>query len=354
MITPFFSKKNLFLLFILRMTEANSPNNFSFNPDKLKNMWISILWLLLGFVILIYGANKLVDGGSALAARLNVPNMVIGLTIVAFGTSTPELVVNIVSSAEGQSELALGNVLGSNIFNILCILGITASIYPIAIKKTTTWVEVPLAMLSALLILIMFGNNHWPTPSPYVISRWEGIILLLFFALFVAYTLILAREGGAEEIEIKPYGIGKSVFYILLGFAGLVIGGRLLVQNAVALAETWGISQRIIAVTIVSVGTSLPELATSLVAARKKNVDMAIGNVVGSNIFNTFLILGTSAVISPVGMSLDNLTDILLNLLAAFLLFIFIFTGKGRQIERWEGLLFLSVYTGYLIYLIRQ
>lgn len=315
-------------------------------------MLLNFIWLILGFVVLIYGANKLVDGGAALAFRLNIPNIVIGLTVVAFGTSTPELVVNLFSSAEKQSELALGNVLGSNIFNILGILGITALIYPVAVKKTTTWVEVPLALFAAFLILIMFGNNHWPTPTPYRISRMEGIVLLCFFGFFIAYTLLLARKGEAEEIKIKSYTTGKSVFWIVIGLAGLVIGGRLLVKGAVQIAEIFGISQRIIAITIVSIGTSLPELATSLVAARKKNVDMAIGNVVGSNIFNTFLILGISALISPIQMSTANLPDIGINFLSALLLFLFIFTGKGRQIERWEGFIFISLYISYVIWLI--
>ena len=315
-------------------------------------MLLNFIWLILGFIILIYGANKLVDGGAALAFRLNIPNIVIGLTVVAFGTSTPELVVNLFSSAEKQSELALGNVLGSNIFNILGILGIAALISPIAVKKATTWVEVPLALLAAFLILIMFGDNHWPTPTPYIISRTEGIVLLCFFVLFIAYTLMLAKKGEAEEIKIKNYTIGKSLFWILIGLVGLIIGGRLLVKGAVQIAESLGISQRIIAITIVSIGTSLPELPTSLLAARKKNVDMAIGNVVGSNIFNTFLILGVSALISPIHMSMANLPDIGMNLLSALLLFVFIFTGRGRQIERWEGSIFLFLYISYIIWLI--
>lgn len=319
-------------------------------------MLLNILWLLFGFIILIYGANKLVDGGSALAFRLNVPNIVIGLTIVAFGTSTPELVVNIFASAEGQSAMALGNVLGSNIFNILAILGLTAIIYPIAIKKATTWVEVPLTVLASVLVLIMFGNNHWTYPPHYIISRAEGILLLCFFAIFVAYTFILARksETETEAVEIKSYTLPVAVFYILIGLAGLIIGGRVLVKNAVSIAELLGISQRVIAVTIVSIGTSLPELATSLVAARKKNVDMAIGNVVGSNIFNTFLVLGLSAIISPVNMSMENLMDIFINVIASLLLFAFIFTGKGRRIERWEGWLFMLLYLLYLWMLIHN
>lgn len=315
-------------------------------------MLLNIVYLLTGFVVLIYGANFLVDGGAALAARLKVSNIVIGLTIVAFGTSAPELVVNVISSVQGQPELALGNVLGSNIFNILCILGITALSYPIAIKKATTRFEIPLTLLAALLVFIMFGNNHWPVPSPYTLSRTEGIILLCFFGCFVAYTFILAKKGETEAVAIKNYSLPKSIFLVVAGLAGLILGGRLLVNGAVSIAQTLGISQRVIAVTILSIGTSLPELATSLIAARKKNVDMAIGNVVGSNLFNTLFILGISAVISPIPMSLQNLTDILVNLGATLLLFTFIFTGKGRQIERWEGAILLALYIVYLLFLL--
>lgn len=315
-------------------------------------MILNIIFLLAGFVILIYGANKLVDGGSALAFRLNVPNIVIGLTVVAFGTSTPEFVVNILSSVKGQSALALGNVLGSNIFNILAILGITAAIYPIAIKKATTWIEVPMALFASGLVFITFCNDHGSASASYIISRTEGIIFLCLFLIFISYTLILARKGEGEEVTIKAYSVFKSVMLILLGLAGLILGGQLLVKGAVSIAEALGISQRIIAITIVSIGTSLPELATSLIAARKKNADMAIGNVVGSNLFNTFLILGTSAVIEPISMSRENLTDILVNIIATLLLFLFIFTGKGRQIEKWEGILFLLLYGIYLLSLI--
>ncbi len=316
-------------------------------------MLLNFVWLLIGFFILIYGANKLVDGGAALAHRLNIPNIVIGLTVVAFGTSAPELVVNILSSLDNRSALALGNILGSNIFNILCILGITAIIYPIAIKKATTWVEVPLTVFAAVLLLIMFGDDHWPQRSPYIISRAEGIILLCFFAIFLAYTLILARKGGiSEEVTIKPYNTWQSLGCVILGLAGLILGGRLLVRGAVNIAEMLGISQRIIAITILSIGTSLPELATSFIAARKKNTDMAIGNVVGSNIFNTFLILGISAVISPIDMSTENLIDIGVNIVASGLLFLFIFSGKGRQIEKREGGLFFIFYITYLCFLI--
>lgn len=311
-------------------------------------MFIDILLFIVGLVVLIYGANLLVDGGAALARRLNISNIVIGLTVVALGTSAPEFVVNIVSSAEGSSALALGNILGSNIFNILAILGVTALIYPLSVKRTTTWIEVPLTVFAAFLVLILVNSE----PAG-IITRAEGIILLFFFFIFLGYTLVLSKKSGdVEEIEIKPYSLKKSILFVVIGLVGLIVGGRMLVMGAVNMAQMFGISERIIALTIVSIGTSLPELATSVVAARKKNTDIAIGNVVGSNIFNTFLILGTSATISPIPVNNTSLIDLVVNIIAAFLLFIFIFTGKGRKINRWEGILLLAIYIGYLVLLI--
>lgn len=314
-------------------------------------MLVDIVLLIIGLVVLIYGANFLVDGGSALAHRLKVSNMVIGLTVVAFGTSTPEFVVNVVSSMDGSSALALGNVLGSNMFNILAILGITALIVPLGVKKMTTWVEIPLAVLAAVLVLLFINGDPAGT-----ITRAEGICLLCFFVIFLIYTLMLAKFGAAgdgEEIEIKNYSVGKSVLFILLGLVGLIGGGRLLVNGAVSIAQSMGISERIIGLTIVSIGTSLPELATSIIAARKKNADMAIGNVVGSNIFNTFLILGASATITPLQVPQGILLDLIVNIVAAGLLFLFIFTGRGRKISRWEGGILLVIYIVYLFLVIR-
>lgn len=315
-------------------------------------MLLNIIFLIAGLVILMYGANLLVDGGAALAHRLKVSSMVIGLTVVAFGTSTPELVVNIVSSVDGSSALAMGNVLGSNIFNILAILGITALIIPLGVKKTTTWIEIPLAAFAAILILILVNGE----PAGQI-TRAEGICLLCFFVMFLLYTLALARFGGAgdgEEVEIKNYSSGKSILFILLGLAGLIGGGRLLVNGAVSIAQSLGISERIIGLTIVSIGTSLPELATSIIAARKKNADMAIGNVVGSNLFNTFLILGTSATITPLQVPTGSMTDLITNIIAAVLLFVFIFTGKGRKISRWEGAIFVVLYIVYLLFILNK
>lgn len=315
-------------------------------------MLLNLIFLIAGLIILMYGANFLVDGGAALAHRLRISTMVIGLTVVAFGTSTPELVVNIVSSADGSSALALGNVLGSNIFNVLAILGTTALITPLSVTKTTTWVEIPLAVFAAILVLILVNGEPSDT-----ITRAEGICLLCFFVIFLSYTLVLAKYGVAgngEEVTIKNYTLGKSILFILLGLAGLVGGGRLLVTNAVHIAENLGISERIIGLTIVSIGTSLPELATSIIAARKRNADIAIGNVVGSNLFNTFLILGTSATIAPVRTPVGSTTDLVVNIIASGLLFLFIFTGKGRKINRWEGAVFLALYIGYLIFILNK
>lgn len=322
-----------------------------FNFENME-LLLNVLILAVGVVALIYGANKLVDGGAVLAFRLNIPNIVIGLTVVAFGTSMPELVVNIISSVEGQSALVLGNVMGSNIFNILAIAGITAMIYPLRVKHLTTWVEIPLALLAAVLLLLMLNDGTSGAGQEYIVTRPEGVTLLCFFVTFLLYTLMLGKKGEAEKVDIKPYSVKKAVLFVVVGLVGLIIGGRLLVLGAVNIAETLGLSQRIIGLTIVSIGTSLPELATSLVAARKKNVDMAIGNVVGSNIFNVFLVLGASAVINPVATTADSMLDIIVNIIASFLLFIFIFTGKGRQIGRWEGVFFVMLYVTYLVLLI--
>lgn len=314
-------------------------------------MLLNVLLLLGGLIALIYGANSLVDGGSSLAHRLKVTPMVIGLTIVAFGTSTPELVVNLVSSLEGSSALALGNVVGSNIFNTLAILGITALIVPLGVKKMTTWVEIPLAALAAALVLLfVYGERDC------IISRTEGICLLVFFIIFLIYTFVLAKtsiDSEEENLQIKDYSIWKSCLFILIGLGGLIIGGRLLVTNAIYIAQAFGISERIIGLTIVSIGTSLPELATSIIAAHKKNADIAIGNVVGSNIFNTFLILGASATITPLQAPVGSMLDLTTNIVSSVLLFIFIFTGQGRKINRWEGGIFFTMYILYMILLIQ-
>lgn len=311
------------------------------------------LLLLLGFLPLIYGANLLVDSASSLAKRYNIPNIVIGLTIVAFGTSAPELVVNVFSAVQKNADLALSNVIGSNIFNVAAILGISAIIFPLTVKTATTWIEVPLALLAGVMVLVMGNDILIDKAGSSMISRIDGIVLLVFFLIFLVYNYQMIRKGDySEDIPIKDIAPRKATLLIFAGLALLVVGGRLIVYSAVELATAWGMPERLIGLTIVSIGTSLPELATSVVAATKRNTDIAVGNIVGSNIFNVFFILGTSAVIYPVPMPAGAMVDVLFNILLGLLLFAFIFTGKGRRIERWEGILFILLYVGYIIYLV--
>lgn len=314
---------------------------------------VDILLLIVGFVALIFGADKLVDAASGLAAKFGIPNIVIGLTIVAFGTSAPELVVNVIAAVNDNTELVLGNVLGSNIFNVLGILGISAIIYPLAVKSNTTWYEIPLSLLAAVVVLVITADIFLGESIQNSISRSDAILLLLFFTIFLVYNVAVSKnEISTEKTEIKQQKTGTAVLFIFIGLGGLVIGGHLIVQSATFIAQLIGLSERVIGLTIVSIGTSLPELATSIVAVRKKNVDIAIGNVVGSNIFNIFFVLGVSAVVTPVVVATASLVDIGMNIFAGILLFLFVFTGKYRRIDRWEGVVLISLYVGYLVYLI--
>jgi cation:H+ antiporter len=250
--------------------------------------------------------------------------------------------------------MVMGNVLGSNIFNVLGILGISAIIYPLTVKSNTTWIEIPLSFLAAVLVLILANDFLLNDGQTNIISFGDGLVLLLFFCVFLVYNITISKHAGAEAdtVDIQKYTTGKALLWILFGLAGLIIGGKLIVDNAVALAIEFGLSERIIGLTIVSIGTSLPELATSLAAVKKKKVDIAIGNVVGSNIFNVFFILGVSSTILPVNIIPSNFNDIWMNILSSFLLFVFLFTGKGRRLERWEGGIFLGLYVAYLSVLI--
>jgi cation:H+ antiporter len=318
-------------------------------------MLINLLLLTAGFIALVYGANKMVDAASDLALRLNVPKIVIGLTIIAFGTSAPELAVNVLAAVNQNPEIALGNVIGSNILNILLILGLAAFITPLSVKTNTTWIEIPLALLAALLVLASI-SEQWlgQAGEAALISRTDGLFLLAFFIIFLVYNFQLARQGSIDGlgIETKLYPLPKAILFIVLGLGLLLVGGQLIVSNAVVIAQQFGLSERLIGLTVVSIGTSLPELATSVAAARKKSVDLAIGNIVGSNIFNVFLVLGLSALITPIPVSPEALLDVLVSILASALLFFFLFTGKGRQLERLEGGIFLFIYAAYLGFLI--
>lgn len=314
----------------------------------------NFILLFLGFVLLIIGAGKLIESSSSLARRMNIPDIVIGLTVVALGTSAPELVVNVMASSKGQSAMVLGNVLGSNIFNILVILGITSIVKPLTVKRNTTWLEIPLSLMAALVVLVIGSDIFLDGSDQNIISRTDGVILLGLFLIFLVYNLELAQRGneGNIVIEAKEQSVLIAIIWFLAGLAGLVIGGQLIVDNAVSIARSFGISERVIAITIISTGTSLPELAASFVAVKKGKVDMAIGNVVGSGIFNIFLILGTSSVIRPIQVSSEALPDIFLNIVANLLLFTFLFFNTKRNLRRTEGIVFVILYIFYIIYLL--
>ena len=312
-----------------------------------------MLFLIAGFIPLIYGASLLVDAASSLAKKYNIPNIVIGLTIVAFGTSMPELVVNILASMKGNSAIALGNIIGSNIFNVFVILGISAIIFPLSVKSGTTWIEIPLSFIAALAVFILANDALIDRTNASALTRIDGYILILFFIIFMAYNIMLMKSGSFDEaIETKNWPVWQSILLIIAGLTLLVIGGKIIVESAITFARDMGISERVIGLTIIAAGTSLPELATSTVAAKKKNVDIAIGNVVGSNIFNIFWILGLSSVLSPVLPQPMSNIDMIMNMAGSLLLFIFIFTGKGQQLDRWEGAVLLTLFTGYTTFLL--
>ncbi len=317
-------------------------------------LWTIITYglFILGFVALIKGADLLVDGASSLAKKFGISAIVIGLTIVAFGTSAPELIVNIFASIQGNTDIAIGNILGSNICNILLILGISALIFPLAVKKNTTWKEIPLAFLAVLAIGFMANDALIDGSDFSAITRIDGLILLGFFVIFLYYTHGISKGGDLEETGIKKYKISTSILMIIGGLIGLTLGGKWIVDGAVSIASSLGISQSLIGLTIVAVGTSLPELATSAMAAYKKQADIAVGNIVGSNIFNIFWILGLSAVIKPLPFSSVLNLDIFMTILATLLLFLAMFVGKKRILERWQGAGFIFIYLIYITVLV--
>lgn len=314
-------------------------------------MGLEIIILVAGFVLLVFGADWLVNGASALAKKYNVSDLAIGLTIVAFGTSAPELVVNVFAAAQGSHDIVLGNIIGSNNFNLLVILGIAGIITPLAVQHSTVWKEIPFSLL-AVAVLFVFANDIF-SEGAGVISRMDGIILLVLFVAFLWYVAKQLKNDPSEaEIVTKKYPVWKMAVFIVGGLAGLIVGGRLVVTSAVDIARVLGMSEKLIGLTIVAAGTSLPELATSVVAAIKKNNDIAVGNIVGSNIFNIFLILGVSSVINPVSFNPVFNIDIMLLTFGTLLLFFAMFTGKKHKLDRWEAILLLSIYIGYTVYLV--
>ena len=328
--------------------------------------WVGVVLIILGFVALVKGADWLVDGASAIAKRFGISDLAIGLTVVAFGTSMPEFVVNMVSVAEGSTDLAITNILGSNIINTFVILGLTALVYPISSQKRSRDFDIPLSIIAGVLVFAFVAvRSPWGDVMPAGdcgddrgIGRVGGMVLLAMFVYFLYNTFRHAKDHPSEMTETPPQpshqgremSISRAICLILGGLVGLVVGGELIVKSAVDIATRLGVSEAIIGLTIVALGTSLPELATSVIAAAKKNSDIALGNVVGSNIFNVFFILGTSAVIHPLPAYQGIELDAWAAAVGSLLVWLFVKSNHERQIKRWEGGLLLLVYGVYLGY----
>lgn len=315
-------------------------------------MLISIILFAVGLYLLVKGADWLVDGSAAVARRFGLSELFIGLTIVAFGTSMPELVVNVISVLGGNPEVAIGNIIGSNVANVFLILGIAAIIAPLRVQSSTVWKEVPFSLLAAFAVLFL-GFDSLFGGGESVITLGDGLMLISIFCVYLWYLVGIARSTQSEEVvETKKRTVGASILMTLGGLALLIVGGRFAVDAAVDIALAIGLSTSVVALTVVAVGTSLPEMATSIVAARKGQDDIAVGNVVGSNIFNIFWILGISAVLGKLPFAPSDLVPVIVAGFASVAIFMFCFVGKRHTIERWQGWAFVAVYAAYVAYLI--
>lgn len=310
-----------------------------------------ILLLILGFGLLIKGAGWLVDGSASLAKKYNIPNLTIGLTIVAFGTSTPELVVNTFASLQNHPDIVYGNIIGSNNFNVFVILGIAGLITPLTVQSNTVWKEIPYSLLAVVMLFVL--SNDFFSRDTHILTRIDGLILLVMFSLFLLYIFKQLRSDKTiVDIKQGSMSARKIIVLIIIGLAGLIIGGHLVVIHAVSIASTIGLSEKLIGLTVIAAGTSLPELATSLTAAIKRNNDIAIGNIIGSNIFNIFSIMAASSLIHPIEYQEKFNADLYLFCGGTVFLFIAMFTGQKKKLDRWEaGLLLISyiVYTTFQI-----
>ena len=318
-------------------------------------IYVAFIFIILGFIALVKGADFLVDGASAIAKRFGISDLVIGLTVVAFGTSMPEFVVNMVSVAEGSTDLALTNILGSNIINTFVILGLTALVYPIASQKRSRDFDIPMSIIAGLFVLVFVAVQLPFGEDGKGVGRIGGVILLLLFCYFLYNTFRHAKdhpeEGPSDEVpSTKVITVRRAIALIVGGLVGLVVGGELIVKSAVDIATRMGVSEAIIGLTIVALGTSLPELATSVIAAAKHNSDIALGNVFGSNIFNVFFILGTSATIRPLPEYDGIELDACMAALGSIIVWLAVKTNHERKVQRWAGALLLLVYGGYLTY----
>lgn len=320
-------------------------------------MIFDILFLIGGLALILVGANALTDGSAAVAKRFGISDLVIGLTIVAFGTSAPELVISVLSAIDGSAEMSIGNVVGSNIFNVLMIIGCTVLVLPIKVERSIMTNEIPLVILSALVLTFCANDVLLDGASENVVSRTDGLVLLMFFLIFMRYTFAIAKSGadaGGADAAVKQMPCWKSAMFIVGGLAGLIFGGQLFVDGASGIARAWGVSESVIGLTLVAGGTSLPELATSITAALKKNPGIAIGNVIGSNLFNLFFVLGCSATIVPLPMGNIGNFDMAVLVGSSVLFWLVGWFFRKRTITRLEGALMVACYVAYTSVLIMQ
>ena len=314
---------------------------FSFAPEI---MWAQVLLLIFGIVVVLKSADWLTNGAVGLATKLGISQIVIGLTIVAIGTSMPEFFVSIVSAIKGTPDLAVGNIVGSNIFNVLLIVGVAATVAPIAIQRATVRRDIPIAIVASIMLTFMMLDDN--------ISRIDALILFAAFIAFIWITLRNSKNDANEKDASteKVIPTWKSVLFIIFGLVGLVLGSNIFVDNASSLAHGWGISDAVIGLTIVAGGTSLPELATSAVAARKGDSGIAIGNVLGSNVFNILMILGLTGIISP--MHIQNITCIDMAVMVISMVLLWLFSFTKLRVERWEGCVLIACFLGYITWLV--
>jgi cation:H+ antiporter len=314
-------------------------------------MLIKILLLIVGFVILIKGADLFVDGASAVAGNFKVSKMLIGLTIVSFGTSAPEFAVSVKSLLSGSGDIVLGNVIGSNILNILLIIGVSSMVHFLNVKNATVKKELPITMLITLLFSTLLLDSIFDKNAVNSFTRGDGVAVILFFSIFIYYLISMMRNKTDEEEEYVEMKLSKAIIFTIIGIVSIVFGSNLVVNNASGIAKILGVSERMIALTIVALGTSLPELVTSVSATKKGEFDIAIGNVVGSNIFNIGIVIGVPvAIFGTIPNVTINLIDVIVMIVAAVLLFLFSF--KDRKITRVEGIIFLIIFVAYYSYVI--
>ena len=316
-------------------------------------MLLSVCLIIIGFILLIKGADLLVDGSSCIAKKFHIPEIIIGLTIVSIGTSMPELFVSTTSSINGYSDMSIGNIIGSNLCNLLLILGLSAMIRPIKFKRETRLIEIPMCLIVTIIFMIFCNTSG-------SIQKSEAIILIILFSMFLAYTIVMGKKGEKFDkedviveiqIENKSISIMKSIVFIILGIIGLKIGGDLTVDNALVVARQFNVSEKIIGLTILAIGTSLPELVTSVTAAIKENSDIAIGNIIGSNIFNILFIIGISAVISPLTYNFTYNIQMSILILAMLVLSLFPVIPPKNEMSRFNGTIYLILYIVYIIIL---